>query len=103
MENRSTRLMLTTIAVLLATVGPEFGTSAVSGCAITMSSYGSRSVCDAICARIVFVPCPNSVEDTSTAAAGGAHVRAWIGEVAYFGSAWAGRSSAHADNSNRSG
>ena len=56
-EARSTSLP-TIIAVRLATVGPEFGTLCVSGCAISTSSYGIPSVCAAHLAQDRVRPLP---------------------------------------------
>ncbi len=51
----------TTIAVRLATVGPESGTIEVSCGAISTASYGTPSSAATICGKIVFVPWPISV------------------------------------------
>ena len=39
-----------------ATVGPLFGTTAVSGCTISIDVGGRPSASAAICVKIVFVP-----------------------------------------------
>ena len=52
----------TTIAVRLATVGPESGTKAVSCGAISTSSIGTPSASPTSCGKIVLVPWPISVE-----------------------------------------
>ena len=56
----------TIIAVREATVGPLFGTCAVSGCTILDLLAIQASASAAICAKIVFVPCPISVLPAKT-------------------------------------
>jgi len=52
-----------TMQVLDATVGPLFGTTAVSGVTISTWSSERDRVSAAICVNIVFVPCPISVAE----------------------------------------
>ena len=52
----------TTIAVRDATVGPESGTTAVSGAASSTASIGTSSASATSCGKIVLVPWPISVE-----------------------------------------
>ncbi len=54
------------IAVREATVGPLLGLMLVSTGAMLTSSYSNPSVSAAIWQRMVLVPWPNSVLDTST-------------------------------------
>ena len=56
----------TTIAVREATVGPEFGTTDVSGLASSTSSTATPSASAAIIGKMVLVPWPISVAATST-------------------------------------
>ena len=49
-----------------ATVGPESGTTAVSGSTTSTSSTAAPRAWAAICASTTVVPWPKSVEDTST-------------------------------------
>ncbi len=62
----ATSIPPTTIAVREATVGPEFGTIAVSCGAIATASTGTPSSAATSCGRIVFVPWPISVDAVRT-------------------------------------